>query len=52
MPDMDGIEATKAIPEEFPNARIVILTTYSGDAQASRALKVGAVGSDRASSRA
>ena len=44
MPDMNGIEATRVIREEFPNARIVILTTYSGDVQALRALKVGAVG--------
>ena len=44
MPEMNGIEATTAIRKEFPNARIVVLTTYSGDIQASRALKVGAVG--------
>jgi DNA-binding NarL/FixJ family response regulator len=43
MPQMNGIDATMAIRGEFPNARIVILTTYSGDIQASRALKVGAV---------
>lgn len=44
MPQMNGIDATEAIRKEFPHARIVILTTYSGDIQASRALKVGAVG--------
>jgi DNA-binding NarL/FixJ family response regulator len=44
MPQMNGIEATTAIRDEFPNARIVILTTYSGDIQASRAIKVGAMG--------
>jgi DNA-binding NarL/FixJ family response regulator len=44
MPQMNGIAATEAIRKEFPYARIVILTTYSGDIQASRALKVGAVG--------
>jgi DNA-binding NarL/FixJ family response regulator len=44
MPQMNGIDATTAIRGEFPNARIVILTTYSGDIQASRAIKVGAVG--------
>lgn len=44
MPTMNGIEATIAIREQFPCARIVILTTYSGDVQASRALKAGAVG--------
>jgi len=44
MPQMNGIEATAAIRGEFPQARIVILTTYSGDIQATRALKLGAVG--------
>jgi DNA-binding NarL/FixJ family response regulator len=44
MPNMNGIEATFAIRQEFPSARIVVLTTYSGDIQASRALKAGAVG--------
>ena len=44
MPKMNGIDATAAIRQEFPLARIVILTTYSGDIQASRALKAGAVG--------
>jgi DNA-binding NarL/FixJ family response regulator len=44
MPGMSGIEATAAIRTEFPQARIVILTTYTGDIQASRALKLGAVG--------
>jgi DNA-binding NarL/FixJ family response regulator len=44
MPQMNGIDATMAIRDEFPNARIVILTTYSGDIQASRAIRVGAVG--------
>ena len=44
MPGMSGIEATAEIRREFPQARIVILTTYSGDIQASRALKLGAVG--------
>src|ERR1700722_8200657 len=44
MPEMDGIEAMSEILAEFPKARIVILTTYSGDIQASRALKLGAVG--------
>ena len=42
MPIMDGLEATKAIRNEFPNACIVVLTTYSGDVQATRALKAGA----------
>ena len=44
MPDMSGIEAITAIRAEFPNARIIVLTTYSGDAQAAAALKAGAVG--------
>ena len=44
MPDMDGISATSEILQEFPKARIVILTTYPGDVNASRALRVGARG--------
>jgi len=44
MPRMDGVEAMEAIRAEFPKARIVVLTTYSGDAQAMRALKMGASG--------
>lgn len=44
MPDMGGLEALGMIRAEFPEARIVILTTYAGDAQALRALKAGAVG--------
>jgi DNA-binding NarL/FixJ family response regulator len=44
MPDMSGAEAISAIRAEFPDARIVVLTTYSGDAQITRALKAGAFG--------
>jgi DNA-binding NarL/FixJ family response regulator len=44
MPDMSGPEAISAIRGEFPDARIVVLTTYSGDAQIVRALKAGASG--------
>jgi DNA-binding NarL/FixJ family response regulator len=44
MPDMNGIEAIAAIRAEFPNARIIVLTTYAGDVQAAAALKAGAVG--------
>jgi DNA-binding NarL/FixJ family response regulator len=44
MPDMNGIEAIAAIRSEFPNARIIVLTTYAGDVQASSALKAGASG--------
>ena len=42
MPDMNGIDAMIAIREEFPDARFIILTTYTGDVQISRALKAGA----------
>ena len=42
MPDMDGIDAILAIRSEFPNARVIVLTTYEGDALAYRALKAGA----------
>jgi DNA-binding NarL/FixJ family response regulator len=44
MPDMSGIEAITAIRSEFRDARIVVLTTYAGDAQAAAALRAGAVG--------
>ncbi|WP_421846371.1 response regulator [Novosphingobium sp.] len=44
MPEMGGLEAITAIIAEFPEARIVILTTYAGDVQAMRALKAGALG--------
>jgi DNA-binding NarL/FixJ family response regulator len=44
MPEMNGIEAIIAIRDEFPEARIVVLTTYNGDMQALRALKAGACG--------
>jgi DNA-binding NarL/FixJ family response regulator len=44
MPGMSGIDAISAIHGEFPDARIIILTTYSGDSQVSRALKAGARG--------
>jgi len=42
MPEMNGLDAMLAIRGEFPNARIIILTTYTGDVQALRALKAGA----------
>ena len=42
MSDMSGIEAMIAIRSEFPNARVIVLTTYSGDVQVLRALKAGA----------
>ena len=44
MPEMDGVDAIGAIHREFPEARIVVLTTYQGDAQALRAFKAGASG--------
>jgi DNA-binding NarL/FixJ family response regulator len=44
MPEMNGLDAIGAIRGEFPDARIIVLTTYAGDAQALRALKAGARG--------
>jgi DNA-binding NarL/FixJ family response regulator len=44
MPDMNGTDAMIAIRDEFPDARFIILTTYAGDVQISRALKAGARG--------
>jgi DNA-binding NarL/FixJ family response regulator len=44
MPGLSGIEAIIAIRSEFPNAQIIVLTTYTGDAQVSRALRAGARG--------
>ncbi len=44
MPDMSGIDAIRAIRAEFPAARIIVLTTYAGDAQAAAALRAGAAG--------
>jgi DNA-binding NarL/FixJ family response regulator len=42
MPDMSGIDAIISIRHVFPEARIIVLTTYSGDVLAQRALKAGA----------
>jgi DNA-binding NarL/FixJ family response regulator len=42
MPEMSGIDAISAIRAEFPEARLIILTTHAGDVQVSRALKAGA----------
>jgi len=42
MPEMNGLDAIAAIRGEFPEARIVVLTTYTGDVQVLRALKAGA----------
>jgi len=42
LPGLNGIEAIQLILSEFPDARIVVLTTYTGDAQVVRALRAGA----------
>jgi DNA-binding NarL/FixJ family response regulator len=42
MPGLDGLQAIEVIRDEFPDARIIVLTTYSGDTQVVRALKAGA----------
>ncbi len=44
MPEMNGIEALIAIRNEFPEAKVIVLTTYKGDVQILRALKAGAQG--------
>src|SRR5579871_676779 len=44
MPGMSGLEAIGAICERNPEARILVLTTYSGDAHALKALRAGAAG--------
>ena len=42
MPEMNGIDALIAIRNEFPDAKVIVLTTYAGDTQILRALKAGA----------
>jgi DNA-binding NarL/FixJ family response regulator len=42
MPELNGVDAIALIRKEFPAAKIIVLTTYSGDVQAVRALKAGA----------
>jgi DNA-binding NarL/FixJ family response regulator len=42
MPEMNGVDAMIAIRGEFPDARVIVLTTYTGDVQVVRALKAGA----------
>src|SRR5262245_31645874 len=42
LPDMSGIDATIAIRKEFPEARIIILTTFDSDPERQRALAAGA----------
>src|SRR5246127_3968996 len=42
MPEMNGLDATSVILREFPEARIIVLTTYTRDVQVLSAMKVGA----------
>jgi DNA-binding NarL/FixJ family response regulator len=44
MPEMNGLDALMAIKSEFPEARVLVLTTYEGDVHILRALKAGAQG--------
>ena len=44
LPDMNGIEAMTGIRAEFPEARVIILTTFEGDVEIQRALEAGARG--------
>jgi DNA-binding NarL/FixJ family response regulator len=44
MPHLNGVDAIREIRNHAPEARIIVLTTYSGDSQASRALRAGASG--------
>jgi DNA-binding NarL/FixJ family response regulator len=44
MPDLSGIDALVAIRAEFPEARIIMLTTFESDEEVQRALKAGACG--------
>ena len=44
LPDRSGIDAMIAIRSEFPNARIIMLTTFEGDVEIQRALQAGALG--------
>src|SRR5580700_318027 len=44
MPEMNGIDALIAIRNEFPDAKVIVLTTYKSDTQIVRALKAGAQG--------
>jgi DNA-binding NarL/FixJ family response regulator len=44
LPDISGIEVIQKVREQCPDARFIVLTTYLGDAQATRALKAGASG--------
>jgi len=44
LPDIGGIDTMVAIRTEFPNARVIMLTTFEGDAEIHRALEAGALG--------
>ena len=44
LPDMSGVDAIAAIRSEFPDARIIMLTTFEGDVEIQRALEAGARG--------
>jgi DNA-binding NarL/FixJ family response regulator len=44
MPEMNGLDALSAIRTDFPDARVIVLTTYEGDVHILRALKAGAQG--------
>jgi DNA-binding NarL/FixJ family response regulator len=44
LPDMSGVDAMTAIRTEFPDARIIVLTTFEGDVEIQRALEAGARG--------
>jgi DNA-binding NarL/FixJ family response regulator len=44
LPDMSGVDAMAAIRTEFPDARIIVLTTFEGDVEIQRALEAGARG--------
>jgi DNA-binding NarL/FixJ family response regulator len=44
MPGANGLDALSSIRQEFPQARVIVLTTFAGDVQALRAFKLGAMG--------
>jgi DNA-binding NarL/FixJ family response regulator len=44
LPDMSGISAIASIREEFPDARVIVVTTFEGDYEIQRALAAGAFG--------
>jgi DNA-binding NarL/FixJ family response regulator len=44
MPGINGLDALASIRQEFPHARVIVLTTFAGDVQALRAFKLGAMG--------